>query len=169
MEPAQHAPSERESGSRTGGAVPQARTRDVTPGIALARLGGVPDSTAQPHLVRSRSAAAVIAEAATHIEQEGRLPAPVLAAMHDAALFRLSLPAWLGGAELPLAELAEITELIAGADASAGWCLGQALGCATAAAYLDPRGGRAVFGPRDRCWPGVLGRRRAVPPTTAIA
>ncbi|MCY4429340.1 MAG: acyl-CoA dehydrogenase family protein [Rhodospirillales bacterium] len=120
------------------------------PELALAPASAAcPDSTAQPHLVRSRSAAAVIAEAATHIEQEGRLPAPVLAAMHDAALFRLSLPAWLGGAELPLAELAEITELIAGADASAGWCLGQALGCATAAAYLDPRAAEQVFGPRD--------------------
>ncbi len=91
----------------------------------------------------------MIAEAATRIEQEGRLPAPVLAAMHDAELFRLSLPVWLGGAELPLAELAEITEMIAGADASAGWCLGQALGCATAAAYLDRRPAEEVFGPRN--------------------
>ena len=120
------------------------------PELALAPASApCPDSTARPHLVRSRPAAAVIAEAATRIEQEGRLPARVLAAMHDAELFRLSLPAWLGGAELPLAELAEITEMIAGADASAGWCLGQALGCATAAAYLDRRAAEEVFGPRN--------------------
>lgn len=101
----------------------------------------------RPDLARCRLAAAVIAEASSSIEQEARLPAPVLAAMHDAELFRLSLPGWLGGAELPLAELAEFTELIAAADASAGWCLGQALGCATAAAYLEPRVAEQVFGP----------------------
>ena len=120
------------------------------PELALApAAAGRPEPGTAPQLAGSRLAAAVIAEAAPRIEEEGRLPPPVLAAMHDAALFRLSLPAWLDGAELPLARLAEITEVIAGADASAGWCLGQALGCATAAAYLEPRAAEQVFGPRD--------------------
>jgi alkylation response protein AidB-like acyl-CoA dehydrogenase len=120
------------------------------PELALASASTAQAGPAiQPQLVSTRAAAAVIAEASSGIEKEARLPPPVVAAMHDAELFRLSLPASLGGAELPLAQLAEITEIISEADASAGWCLGQALGCATAAAYLEPRAAETVFGPRD--------------------
>ncbi len=124
--------------------------RPVKPQPDLSRTWAQPPGTgAASALDRSRSVAAVIAPVATQIERDGRLPASVLAAMHEAALFRLSLPEELGGAELPLVQLAEVTEVIAAADASSGWCLGQALGCATAAAYLEPETARRVFGPRE--------------------
>ena len=42
-----------------------------------------------------------------------------------------------------------MTESIATADASTAWCLGQALGCAMSAAFLDERPARQVFAPRN--------------------
>lgn len=61
----------------------------------------------------------------------------------------MTLPRHLGGGELPLAALARVVEVIAAADASTAWCLGQALGCAMSAAYLDEEPAREVFGPRE--------------------
>lgn len=88
-------------------------------------------------------------DAAQRIEQARELPADVLDGMFEAGLFRLTLPRSLGGEELPLAVLAQVTESIAAADASAAWCLGQALGCAMSAAYLDDAPARQVFAARN--------------------
>src|SRR5262245_2963130 len=62
------------------------------------------------------------------IEAGRALPADVVAALHEARLFRLLLPQSLGGDELHLTTLAQVTEAIAGAGASTAWCLGQAAG-----------------------------------------
>lgn len=83
------------------------------------------------------------------IEAERELTADVLEALHERELFRLSLPAHVGGYELPIPVLASVTEIIAGADASTAWCLGQAFGCAMSAAFLDEDAARDVFGPAD--------------------
>ena len=91
-------------------------------------------------LLRERTAA---------IEAGRELTADVLDALHERELFRLSLPAHVGGYELPVPVLAEVTEIIAGADASTAWCLGQAFGCAMSAAFLDEDAAREVFGPAD--------------------
>jgi alkylation response protein AidB-like acyl-CoA dehydrogenase len=87
--------------------------------------------------------------AAERIEAERALPADVLEALFEAGMFRLTLPRFLGGEELSLALLAQVTESIAAADASTAWCLGQGLGCAMSAAYLDETPAKMVFGPRD--------------------
>ena len=68
---------------------------------------------------------------------------------HDARLFRLLLPQAIGGDELDPAGLAQVTEIIAAADASAAWCIGQAAGCAMTAAFLAPDVARRIFGPSD--------------------
>ncbi len=91
----------------------------------------------------------VLAAASDRIEAQRELPTDVLEAMYETELFRLTLPRFLGGAELPLAVLAQVTETIAMADASAAWCLGQAFGCAMSAAFLDEAPARQVFGSRD--------------------
>jgi alkylation response protein AidB-like acyl-CoA dehydrogenase len=104
---------------------------------------------AQGHLERARALAPVIAAASEQTETGRELPPQVLEAMFEAGLFRLTLPDFLGGAELPIALLAEVTESIATADASTAWCLGQALGCAMSAAYLDEGPARQVFGARN--------------------
>ena len=91
-------------------------------------------------LLRERTAA---------IDDERELTADVLDALHQRELFRLTLPAHVGGYELPIPMLAEVTETIAGADASTAWCLGQAFGCAMSAAFLDRDAAREVFGPAN--------------------
>jgi alkylation response protein AidB-like acyl-CoA dehydrogenase len=100
-------------------------------------------------LERARALVPAIAAAADHIEAERELPAHVLEALFEAELFRLTLPGFLGGAELPVASLAQVSECIATADASTAWCLGQALGCAMSAAFLDQGPARQVFGSAD--------------------
>ena len=83
------------------------------------------------------------------IEAGRELTAAVLEALHERELFRLPLPAHVGGYELPIPVLAAVTEIIAAADASTAWCLGQAFGCAMSAAFLDEDAAREVFGPAD--------------------
>ena len=105
--------------------------------------------SAQACLERARALRPVLISAADRIEAERELPRDVLEAMFDAELFRLTLPRFLGGAELPLALLARVTEHIAMGDASTAWCLGQAFGCAMSAAFLDEGPAKQVFGSRD--------------------
>ena len=100
-------------------------------------------------LDRARSMASLLRAQAAAIEAGRELTADVLDALHERELFRLTLPAHVGGYELPLPVLAAVTEIIAGADASTAWCLGQAFGCAMSAAFLDEETAREVFGPAD--------------------
>ena len=96
---------------------------------------------------QARAMTSLLRERTAAIEAERALTADVLDALHERELFRLSLPAYVGGYELPIPVLAEVTEVIAGADASTAWCLGQAFGCAMSAAFLDEDAARQVFGP----------------------
>lgn len=82
------------------------------------------------------------------IERERRLPEALVAALCEAGLFRMLLPASVGGLEVAPRAFAGAVETLAGADASVGWCIAQANGCATFASYLDPEAARAVFGAR---------------------
>ena len=96
---------------------------------------------------RAHSLTPLLLERAAAIEARRELTADVLDALHERELFRLPLPAHVGGYELPIPLLAAVTEIIAGADASAAWCLGQAFGCAMSAAFLDEDPAHEVFGP----------------------
>jgi alkylation response protein AidB-like acyl-CoA dehydrogenase len=102
---------------------------------------------------------------ADRIEAARALPADIVAALHDARLFRLLLPRSLGGDELDLTTLARVIEVIADADASTAWCLGQGAGCALAAARLKPEVARRLFDPADAvlAWgAGIQGTSTAV-------
>ncbi|HJM93859.1 MAG: acyl-CoA dehydrogenase family protein [Alphaproteobacteria bacterium] len=100
-------------------------------------------------LENARAVAPVLRAEGSRIEVARALTPEALAAMHEGQLFRLSLPRRHGGAELPLPQLAQAAEIIGGADASAAWCLGQALGCAMTAAFMDEKPAREVFDPAD--------------------
>lgn len=100
-------------------------------------------------VARARRVAEVLAAGTARIEAERTVPADILDAMHEGRLFRLLLPFSLGGDELDPVTLAQVTEVIAAADASAAWCIGQAAGCAMTAASLEPEVAQRVFGPRD--------------------
>jgi alkylation response protein AidB-like acyl-CoA dehydrogenase len=107
---------------------------------------GRPETAAIDWLARARAVAPVVAAAAETIEREREIPQNVLAALHDAQLFRMLLPRWCDGGELEPALYLEIIEEIAKADASTAWGLGQGTGTALAAAYLKPEVAVTIFG-----------------------
>ena len=116
---------------------------------------------ARTFLLRALRIAPVLKSAHERIDAARALPADVLEAMHAAALWRMALPRSLQGGELAPHLLAQMTESVAQADASAAWCLGQGTGCAMSAAFLDPEPARTVFGPANAvlAWgAGQMGR-----------
>ena len=123
---------------------------------------GKPD----PELEAIRGLGAAITDAHPRIDAGRELPADLLETLHRAELWRLALPRTLGGREWPPHRLARATAIVAAADASVAWCLGQGTGCAMSAAFLDPEPAREVFGPADAvlAWgAGQMGRAVACP------
>lgn len=98
---------------------------------------------------RARALAPQIEAASAQTEQDCEVTPEVMAALHDAEMFRMLLPRSLGGGEATPLEAAQVMEVVAAADASTAWCLGQALGCSFAGAYLDPKIAREIFSPPD--------------------
>ena len=84
---------------------------------------------------RARALAPMIAAAAPRIEQEGAIAPDIIAAMHDARLFRLLIPRTYDGEELEPVWYVQAVEEIAKADASTAWCMAQASGSSLAAGY----------------------------------
>jgi alkylation response protein AidB-like acyl-CoA dehydrogenase len=85
-------------------------------------------------------------EVAPKTESAGALAPELLAAIRDAGLFRLGVPASLGGPEEPPAVTLEAAETLARGDASAGWCVSIAATSSLLAAYLPDEGADEVFG-----------------------
>jgi indole-3-acetate monooxygenase len=78
------------------------------------------------------------------------LPPDLLDALHEAAIFRTLLPRRCGGDETDPATYVAVMEILAAADASTAWCIGQASGCSMAAAYLEPEIAWQVWGSDPR-------------------
>jgi alkylation response protein AidB-like acyl-CoA dehydrogenase len=97
-------------------------------------------------IARARGLVPPIKAAAARIEHDRAIPPDVLAAMHEARLFRMLIPKSIGGDEIEPAIFFQVMETIATADASVAWCLGQNSGVSMAAAYLDPKIARELFG-----------------------
>ena len=94
----------------------------------------------------ARAIAPLAAQEADRAEAERGLTPPVVSAMRDADLFRLCVPAALGGAEAPARELVEAVEALAQADASAGWVLAVTATSGLVAAYLEEETAAGIFG-----------------------
>lgn len=101
--------------------------------------------SAETPLAAARRLAPQVAACAERIERERRLPEALVSALCEAGLFRMLLPASVGGLEVAPRISVEAIEVIAMADASTAWCLNQANGCATIASYLEPAAARKVF------------------------
>ena len=117
-------------------------------------------------LARAQGVTELLKAAAPRIEAEREMPKDVLAAMHEAQLFRLMLPRSLGGDEVDLETHAMALEIIASADASAGWVVSQGSGCSLASAYLPPDVARKWFGDKSAvlAWgAGPQGKAHVVP------
>ncbi len=114
-------------------------------------------------VARARTVAPLIASEADRTERDGRVTPEVMAAMHEAELFRLCLPRSMGGGEVSPMTLLGVVSTVAAADASTAWCLGQGLGCSLSAAFLAPDVSREIFGAPDSvlAW-GPFNRRERV-------
>jgi alkylation response protein AidB-like acyl-CoA dehydrogenase len=112
-------------------------------------LNRVSTESAATLLERARELQPLLEGAADRIEKEREIPADVLAALHEARLFRMLIPHSCDGEELEPAAFFEVMEAIAMADASVAWCIGQGSGVSMAAAYLKPEIAREIFGAPD--------------------
>lgn len=89
-------------------------------------------------------------------ERERRLPVQVLAAMHEARLFRMYIPKALGGLEIdPITSMIVIEE-IARADAAAAWNLMLGATYGLWAAFLPEDAAREIYGAPDAVVAGAL-------------
>jgi alkylation response protein AidB-like acyl-CoA dehydrogenase len=116
---------------------------------------------------RARALKPLLEAAAPRIEQAKDLPPDVRDAMHEAALFRMTVPRSVGGAELDLATYAQTVAAIAEGDASAAWCVAQTAGSSMAAAYLELRVAKEVFGDPGAVF--TFGFTSGQPPCRAVA
>jgi alkylation response protein AidB-like acyl-CoA dehydrogenase len=83
---------------------------------------------------------------AAESESARRLPADLSAEIAAAGLYRLCVPAALGGSESPPQTLLEVVEELARGDGAAGWCVAVCATSGMLAAYLDDEPAREVFG-----------------------
>src|SRR5581483_806438 len=92
-----------------------------------------------------------------------RLDAGLLSEMVAAGLFRLCVPAALGGLEAPVAELVGAVEELARGDAAPAWCVAVNATSGLVAAYLPEAAAREIYGPPELVVGGVFAPRgRAV-------
>jgi len=129
-------------------------------------MAAEPDASEGAVIARAKAAAEVVKAAGDRIETTRELPPDVHAALVEAGVFRLLLPRSIGGLEASIPTFAEIAMILAGADASTAWCVGQGGGCAMSASFLEPAVAKRLFGPRDAvlAWgAGVQGTATEVP------
>lgn len=113
----------------------------------------------------ARALRPALRDAAPTIERERRLPAAVVAAMVDTGIFRLCVPAALGGLETDAATLIEAIEAVAIGDGSAGWCAMIGATSGVIAAYLPADAAREIYGANPRVVTGgVFAPRGAATP-----
>ena len=116
--------------------------------------------------VRARALGPAIAAASDEIERTRRLPAALLAALHEARLFRLLLPRSAGGEEVAPGVYMASVEEVARHDASVAWNLFVGNSSALVGAYIAVDVAREIW--RDPhtvvSWgPPNEARARAVP------
>jgi alkylation response protein AidB-like acyl-CoA dehydrogenase len=73
-------------------------------------------------LANARRIAPELRERAREVEAARRLTKPVVDALRDSGVFRMSMPRERGGPGVDLVRQVEILEVLARADASAAWC-----------------------------------------------
>ena len=98
-------------------------------------------------------------------ERERRLPAEVLAAMHEARLFRMYIPKGLDGLEIDPVRSMIVVEEIARADAAAAWNLMLGATYGLWAAFLPEDAAGEIYSAPDAVVAGALrptGRARPV-------
>jgi alkylation response protein AidB-like acyl-CoA dehydrogenase len=106
-------------------------------------------TTATIRLDAARELQPLIRAHADSAEQDRRLPPALVRTLADAGLFRLWLPAEIGGDALDPASTLPVIEMLAQADASVAWCVMVAAQCAAWLPYLEQDLVKNTFGPDD--------------------
>lgn len=101
-------------------------------------------------LAAARALAAEAAAAATETESRRRLPPGLVEAMSGAGVYRLLVPAAVGGLEEHPRVLVEAVEALAAGDGAAGWCAAIGATSGLLAAYLPEHAAREVYGASPR-------------------
>lgn len=98
-----------------------------------------------PTLDAARALQPELAKRAQEMEDVRRLPADLAQKMAEAGLFRMITPSVYGGLECTPREIVDAVEIVAEANASAGWC--AMIGATTAmnAAYMAPEYAQEVY------------------------
>lgn len=104
------------------------------------------NSAADDVLAAVRALAPEVAGRASETEQQRRVPLDLVDRMADAGVFRLAVPAELGGIEAHPAAQVEVLEELARADGSAGWI--AMIGAVTGVfgAYLPEPAAKEIYG-----------------------
>src|ERR1700716_3540531 len=89
-------------------------------------------------LAMARDLGPAIAAASDTVESTRRIPAPLLARLHEARLFRMLLPHPVGGAQMEPGPYLLAIEEIARHDASVAWNVFVANSASLIAPFFDP-------------------------------
>jgi len=89
-------------------------------------------------------------------EQHRRIEPGVLAAMHEAQLFRMMIPADTDGLQTELTTAMQVVEMIAAADGAAGWTLMIGAAYGIWASRLGAEAAREIYGLPDAVVAGAL-------------
>ncbi|HSI02071.1 MAG TPA: acyl-CoA dehydrogenase family protein [Reyranella sp.] len=104
----------------------------------------------------ARRLAPKIRAARDYGEQHRHLEPGVLAAMHEAKLFRMLIPADTDGLQADLATAMEVVEIVAEADGAVGWNLMIGMTYGIWASRLPPATAREIYGAPDAVVAGAL-------------
>lgn len=119
--------------------------------------------TADALRAHARALAARIADEASAIEQQRRMPPALVAELARAGLFRMLVPRELGGLEVDVTTMLDVLEEVARADGSAGWVTMIGATTGVIGAYLPDAAAREIFADPDVVTGGVFHPRgRAV-------
>jgi len=110
------------------------------------RCGGGDGSTGAAILERAVALQPLFAERAAEGERLRRLPADVVAALTEADLMRMCLPAEYGGPEVDPVTLIDAIAAVAEGDGAAGWCAMIASTTSSLAAFLPAESARHIYG-----------------------
>lgn len=105
-----------------------------------------PPAAPHPLVHAARELAPRVRALAAEGERLRRLPPELVEALRGAGIFRMLVPATLGGAEVDPSTLVRALEELSRADGSAGWCAMIGATSAVVAAYLPEAAAREIYG-----------------------
>lgn len=133
------------------------RTTDLTQAAQVA----VPESPA----AAAERLASVAADLAPQAERERRLSSELVGELAAAGLFRLCVPARVGGLEAPPTTLIDCVQALARGDGAAGWCVAIGATSGLLLGYLPEPAAGELFNTPETVLGGVFAPRGHAVPT----